>query len=164
MQLASYGKNIDVSEIRRKTRTEWIKVFGTPVGMTDPLSMMWVANSYGLRSRLLSGDLTRLKYFVARRRPVIILVRNGELLWHYVVVVGYDMESFYIADPATGREETIPEINLLSSWAFYTDLSGLEYNSGRGQIVCDILQKAGVQPYTMLVPGRSTIESSSIKE
>nr|WP_299209046.1 C39 family peptidase [Thermocrinis sp.] len=63
------------------------------------------AKKKGFKTELFRGDLEKLRQYISRGLPVIILVDLGALFVsvpHYLVVVGFDGEGFYAH---TGYEE-----------------------------------------------------------
>ena len=76
------------------------------------------AKSLGFKTTLFKGSLEDLKKYLDQNVPVIILVDLG-FLWvskpHYLVVVGYDEENFYVH---TGFEskKRVPYEELYKKW------------------------------------------------
>jgi ABC-type bacteriocin/lantibiotic exporter with double-glycine peptidase domain len=63
------------------------------------------AKKKGFQTELFRGDLEKLRQYISRGLPVIILVDLGVLFVsvpHYLVMVGFDLEGFYAH---TGYEE-----------------------------------------------------------
>lgn len=107
-------------------------------------------------------------------RPIITLLRSGSDMWHWVVVIGYSKDGFWIADPFSGKKEWMNNSNFESSWNFKTDMEGkrvarfCSWCGGTGKkfyLPCDIclgsgvidtyrsaLRTAGIHSYTIVIP------------
>lgn len=185
MVLAKYGIDRTVSEVEVKTKTKWFRYKGRDIGMTAPEYVATALTQLGVPSSLKGGGLDELKHYVGLGRPVIVLVRSGEYLWHYFVVVGYDEQDVVIADPAGGRRYNMRADSFLGAWAFDFDLDGNPMGGkcavcgGTGQWLrlhlgplslceaCDgtgrkpdyirtLLLAAEIRPMTMIVPSINT--------
>ena len=124
MILRRYNNQTSFDNVVSRTKTKWFTYNGVPIGMTSP---DYVANGLtqsGLKSKLQFGKEDSLKYLVSQNKPVIVLLRSGASLWHYVVVIGYDSEHFYIGDPSQGRKLALPKQDFLGSWSFKQDMWG----------------------------------------
>lgn len=71
-----------------------------PDGTLAPGYLWENLRANGYKSSLCIGGVADLKYQVSRGAPVVVLIRVNtyEPYLHYVPVVGYDEEYFYIAD------------------------------------------------------------------
>lgn len=185
MVLNRYGKAVTLDEVKKSTKTEWITYKGEPIGMTSPEYIPVALTHFGLYSKSLRGDVTRLKYFVAKNRPPIVLLRSGSKTWHWVVVIGYTQDTIILADPGSGRRE-MRLIHFQSAWDFQTDMGGRPMSvkctacKGTGRWLdqifgpfshCEccggtghgfdslllLLQAAEVYPRTMVVPKKNLI-------
>ncbi len=181
MVLKNYHKNVDLKQVERESKTEWIKYKDITIGMTSPDYLPRALSKFGVNASLVWGDLDRLKHYVSKSKPVILLLRSGEYTWHYVVAVGYDENNILIADPGAGVKWDISNENLLGAWSFKTDMQGEEQvrkcgfcsgtgkwaNSNIGPLgICEFcngtgmqidyiniaLRSADVYPFTMIVP------------
>lgn len=124
MLLHRYGKNVTLDEVKSQTKTQWFKYNDDPIGMTSPDCIVPAMNHFGVGSRLLRGDLDRLKYFVSKNRPAIVLLRSGQQTWHYVVVIGYTENKIIVADPGPGARKEMSVENFLGAWDFTHDMYG----------------------------------------
>jgi uncharacterized membrane protein YeaQ/YmgE (transglycosylase-associated protein family) len=147
MLLKIYGKDATLKNVSSKMYTEWIK-YDKPIGMTSPDSIPPALAYFGIESRLLSGTLDRLRYFVCKKRPVLVLVRSGETTWHWVMVVGYDEKNIIVADPGRGQRILIKNETFETSWNFTTDFFG----NSTSLYLNSLLRIAEVHPHTMIVP------------
>lgn len=152
MLLKRYGKDYTLDEVKDSTKTQWLTYNDQPIGMTSPEYLPIAMTKMGLPSLMLRGDLKRLKYYISQRRPVIVLLRSGELTWHYVVVIGYTEDVIVVADPGWGQRVEMPVENFLGSWSFKTDMRGNE--CGHESLVF-LLKAAEVRSHTMIVPWNS---------
>ena len=188
MVLQCYGVWVSVDEVKNKTKTQWFKHNGKPIGMTSPEYLPVAMTHFSVKSKMTRGDLNRLKYFVSQNKPVIVLLRSGKQYWHYVVVIGYDKSNVIIADPGWGKRRVLPEEHFLGSWNFTTDMQGNPTASvcpsckgdgrwtdsqwgplsicptcdGSGNIpdvLSGLLKTAEVHPHTMIVPSINTTGS-----
>ncbi len=181
MLLKTYGKDATIDKVKAKTKTQWFKWNGAAIGMTSPEMLVVAMNHFGVKSKMKKGNLDQLKYYVSQNRPPVVLVRSGRLLWHYVIVIGYNEKQIIIADPASGKREVMPVEHFIGCWSFRTDMDGkdmtvkcktckgtghwMEYDLGplsRCE-VCDgtgkspdlivfLLRVGEVYPNTMIVP------------
>lgn len=64
-----------------------------------------LARRYGFHARLRTGNITALKNTIAKGIPVIVMVRTKlkASVFHYIPVVGYDEEYFYVMESIAGR-------------------------------------------------------------
>lgn len=71
-----------------------------PDGTLAPGYLWENLRTMGYRSQLLFGSVSDLKYHVSRGVPVVALIRvnTAQPYLHYVAVVGYDKDTFYLAD------------------------------------------------------------------
>jgi hypothetical protein len=180
MLLKKYGKDVTLDDVKSQTKTEWIQYGDEPIGMTSPEYIPVALGHFGLSSKNLRGDLNRLKYFVSKKRPVIVLLRSGKQTWHYVVVIGYTEDTIITADPGPGKRKEIKNEYFLGAWSFTHDMYGrntqddcsicggtgrwlsnfgpfdhCEICSGTGKSVdylVELLRLAEVYPRTMIVP------------
>lgn len=124
MVLRRYGKNVTLDEVRKHTKTDWITIKGQKVGLTSPDFIVIAMKEFGVPVTLKSNcNLGDIRYFVSNNRPPIIIVRTAKYLSHYVVVIGYNKNSFILADPCGERWEIKNEV-LNSCWGFMTDTNG----------------------------------------
>lgn len=142
MVLRHYAINADIDQVKKLAKTEWVQ--GREIGMTSPDCLQIALHQLGLGCELRRGSLSELKHYVAQEKPVIVLLRSGEETWHYVVVIGYDEDYIYTADPASGRREKMRQADFMASWRFRATMRG----KATGYIcpVCGGDGKVGVLP------------------
>jgi ABC-type bacteriocin/lantibiotic exporter with double-glycine peptidase domain len=129
MLLNYYNISATIEEVQKKTKTHWLTYHDKSIGMTAPDYIPKALDEFGLHARLKEGTLDQVKQYVSQNRPVIVLVRSGLKMWHYVVVIGYNNETIYIADPGSGQEEEMPVANFIGSWSFATDMTGEKFGT-----------------------------------
>lgn len=181
MVLRRYGKDVTLDQVKAESKTQWFSYHGKPIGMTSPDYVARSMTKLGVPSRMRPGTMGKLKHYVSKNRPVIVLVRSSNLTWHYVAVIGYDEHKIVVADPSRGARREMPLQDFESCWKFTTDMDGVPVASpcstcaGSGKIfrldfgpvfVCDVcagtgrqpdyvgalLRTADVYPNTMVVP------------
>jgi ABC-type bacteriocin/lantibiotic exporter with double-glycine peptidase domain len=148
MVLNRYGKDVTLDEVKAKTKTQWLKYKGKSIGMTSPEYIAVALRHFGVSAKQRRGYVRRLKHYVGRNHPCVVLLRSGEYTWHYVVVIGYDEERIYVADPGSGRREMKIE-HFEGAWKFETNMRGEPLESGW---LNTVLRVAEVYPYTMTIP------------
>jgi predicted double-glycine peptidase len=124
MLLKTYGKDVTLKDVKGKTKTQWFKWKGEPVGMTSPDMIASALTKLGVKSRMKRGNLNQIKYYVSQNRPPIVLLRSGNVYWHYVVVIGYDKNNIIVADPGSGKREVMKVEHFVGAWTFRTDMDG----------------------------------------
>ncbi|CAE7860245.1 PYRB [Symbiodinium microadriaticum] len=164
MVLKRYGKDVKLSDVKSKTKTEWFKYGRQPIGMTSPDMIPVAMKNLGVPAKMRRGTIKELKYFVSTNRPVIVLVRSGKTTWHYIVVVGYTKKDFTVADPGDGKISKMKLEHLKGSWEFTTDMSGNStiprcgFCKGSGEVAdmnagpltkCPMCEGKGVSPDIM---------------
>lgn len=149
MVLQRYGKSVTITEVKEKTKTQWLEHEGKSIGMTSPEYMSIALSHFGVSARKRRGYVNRLKHYVSQDRPCIALLRSGEYTWHYVVVVGYDEKYIHVADPGSGRREKMKLQHFEASWKFEANMHGQLLGS---DWLNSVLRAAEVYPYTMIVP------------
>lgn len=84
------------------------------------LDLLIFARKRGFEVWANEGSADAIRRAVARDRPVICMVRRGNVLArrnHYVVVTGYDTERrLWFLDSGNGREETFTEADFEQEW------------------------------------------------
>ncbi len=77
------------------------------------------ARQHGFTAIAYEGDLTQLRDYVAKGRPLIVAWKLGRDRYHDVVVVGFDDEggAVMVNDPAEGAERRIPLRTFEKRWA-----------------------------------------------
>lgn len=121
MVLNNYGKNVQINDVKRISKTVWFQYNKSDVGMTTPDYLVLALNHFGVKSKMTQGNIHLLKYQVSHNKPCIVLVRSSHQTWHYFVVIGYDPEYFYIADPGDGNIEKMPKDVFLKCWNWTHD-------------------------------------------
>jgi ABC-type bacteriocin/lantibiotic exporter with double-glycine peptidase domain len=124
MLLRHYGKDVNVDEVKAITKTVWAKRPEGDIGMTLPSLVRDAVAHYGLKAQLGYGGIDLLKHRVAMGSPSIVLVRSGEYAWHYVVVVGYDEESIFFANPTLGEVRGLSSDEFSRAWSWSGDMEG----------------------------------------
>jgi hypothetical protein len=181
MVLRKYGIDTTIDAVKKETLTEWFSYDGNHFGMTSPDYIPIALKNFGVPSKLIFGDLAKLKHYVSQNKPIIVLVRSGKNIWHYIVVIGYDRESLTIADPGFGLVYKVPEKMFLESWAFNSTINGKQvvedctvckgsghwtkYNLGplsyceicngtgkQTDFMGNLVRNAEVYPFTMFIP------------
>lgn len=186
MILKRYGINVNLDEVQDNTKTEWFVYNEQPIGMTSPDYISRTLSQYGVSSKMRTGSLNLLKHHVSKNKPVIVLLRNGEKNWHYVVVIGFNELKVTIADPIGGRKRDMITEDFVGAWEFKTDMYGdsvalkcpickgsgrwiekfgplgiCEICSGSGRqpdYVGVLLRAADIYPFTMIVPEIGALE------
>lgn len=180
MLLKYYGKDIKIEDIKRVAKTTWFKHDGIEIGMTTPEYIKVALDAYEVKSEIKQGNMTDIKAFLLENRPPIVLLRSGQDIWHYVVVIGFKPNTIIFADPGSGQIETMAEDIFKKSWAFRSDMSGHstdsecpvckgtgKYSNWNGPLAnCDVcggsgklldkyytlIRLADVSQYTLIVP------------
>lgn len=93
-----------------------------------------------------------LKNYIAQNRPPLVLVRSSELMWHYVVAVGYGEDFISIADPASGEIWDMPMDDFMGAWAFTQNMHG---DKMENELIVKALESGDVYNFTMIVPRES---------
>lgn len=184
MVLRRYGKNLNLDEVEKRTKTQWFSYQGKPIGTTSPDYISIALNHFGIKAHMKHLNLDGLKHYVSQRKPVIVLLRSSVTTWHYVAVIGFDKDTLIIADPGSGSRGVISNNNFMGAWQFTTDMGGnptslpckvcngsgkwlsmnlgplsiCEWCDGTGQridYVADLLVVADVNPMTAIVPSES---------
>lgn len=77
------------------------------------------ARQHGFTAIAYEGDLTQLRDYVAKGRPLIVAWKLGRDRYHDVVVVGFDDEggAVLVNDPAEGAERSVPLRTFEKRWA-----------------------------------------------
>lgn len=94
----------------------------------------------------------RLRSYVNRDRPPIILLRLGEKAYHWVVVVGYNSAAneYLLADPAHPRYKWVSRAWLAPRWRLSYQGSGNAEGAFFDYVGTAVSAKA--DPYTVVVP------------
>jgi ABC-type bacteriocin/lantibiotic exporter with double-glycine peptidase domain len=124
MVLNCYGKPTSVDVIRKVTRTDWFRYHGEELGMTIPGCVVLGLQKLGFYAKKRIGTLDDIKFCVSNNQPPIVLLRSGEKMWHYVVVIGYYDNKIIIADPGEGEQIVMSDKTFSSAWDFTTDMDG----------------------------------------
>ena len=124
MLLRYYGKDVEIDKIKKITRTVWFNKGGKDFGMTAPELVRRSLQHYGLNSFVKYGNLHDLERIICKNNPCIVLLRSGEWNWHYVVVVGYDSEFIFFANPTNGEIVGLSRSEFYRSWEWSGDMRG----------------------------------------
>jgi ABC-type bacteriocin/lantibiotic exporter with double-glycine peptidase domain len=180
MVLNRYGFDVELNQVKEKTKTEWLVYKEQSIGMTSPDYISRTLGEFGVKSRMKSGSMKLLKHYVSENKPVIVLLRSSGTTWHYVVVIGYNEFMVTVADPSLGRKREMLNKDFIGAWSFSTDMNGKSVfakcrscqGTGRwienfGPLgICEIcsgtgnqpdygsvlLRTADIYPFTMIVP------------
>lgn len=126
MLLRHQGIDVTVDEVKVWTRTVWLRRDEGDVGLTVPAYIKDALEHYGLPAKMGHGSMDNLRHWVAMGRPCITLVRSSEYTWHYVVVVGYDEQSVFYANPSLGETRGLSLREFAAAWDWTGDLDGRE--------------------------------------
>jgi ABC-type bacteriocin/lantibiotic exporter with double-glycine peptidase domain len=146
MFLNHYGKEISVNEMKLYTRTVWYEYNETSIGMTLPGNLSEAITKFGIKTKIEYGNLHYLKSQVSQNKPCIVLVRSSETTWHYFVVIGYNSQHLFVAEPSFGGIRYLSTEQFLDCWGWKTDIDGAKCDSKLSQF----LQFIDVLPYTMI--------------
>lgn len=124
MVLRYYGKKSDIESIKKITKTVWYSVSGRDFGMTSPQLISVALKKNNLNAVVRQGSIKKLKFLLADDVPVIVLVRSGEWNWHYIVVIGYDKDMIFYANPSNSEVEGLSVQEFSSAWSWNSDLRG----------------------------------------
>lgn len=152
MVLNFYGQKASIEEVKNIAHTHWFFLKGKSVGMTAPDLLAKSGAYFGVNFNVEFGTADSLKQTISRNIPVILLVRSGEKIWHYIVITGYGPDYFLVNDPGCGWNLKVSEQVIMDSWAFDADLSGdriMGYDFYR-----KIVELGDVYNNIMLVPER----------
>lgn len=152
MLLMKYNKAVSLDDVKKETKTEILRWEGQPIGGTTPEYIEVALVHFGVEADLKGATLDRLKYYVSQDRPCIVLVRSGELTWHYVVVVGYDEKNLEIADPAGGQRYKITTQQFMGAWRFETDMDGNEMTGEMADLLLFLMRTSEARSQTLIVP------------
>lgn len=123
MILRYLGHDVEIEEVKKKSKTTWYSSGDTKIGMTAPDVLARAIRSYKVPAMLKTGNLDEIKCRIDENRPVIVLLRSGQTTWHYVVVIKYTEENITVADPA-GYTHSMDEQVFLDAWKFTKDMDG----------------------------------------
>ncbi len=167
MLLNYYEIDVTVEEVGEKCRTRCFVWNGENIGMTSPHYLAWSLDHFGIPAKVVRGRLSSLKKFISEERYPIVLVRSGDVLWHYMVAIGYNETHIAFADPANGCKIEVEVDKFLSAWRFATDIRGNSFGikcplCKKGCIFCygsidpiqEMLTIAEVYSNTMIVPDK----------
>lgn len=88
--LSYYGSQVSQEEIGKV-------VFDSRLKGSLITDLKKYAESLGFNAEFSSGDISKIRYFIDQKKPVIALIDMGFFMFsrpHYVVVYGYDNEGF----------------------------------------------------------------------
>ena len=124
MILRFYGKNVEVNEIKKITKTVWYSKGDKDFGMTAPELIRICLKKYNLNAKIKTGNIKKLKCVVGSGKPCIVLIRSGEWNWHYVIVIGYDKEMIYYANPTDAEIDALSVDEFDRAWNWTSDIRG----------------------------------------
>lgn len=158
MVLSHYG--FDVAELDGDVMSS-LSYRGKLLGLSMPSGVCRGLSRNGVPSFVTRANLGYLKRQVSSGKPVIVLVRSGTDLWHYVVVIGYTPGSICYADPYDGEVGWMENRHFEGSWRFRSDMDGMVVGDicplcgGSGRfafMMCDLCLGSGnIDPYKMAV-------------
>ena len=79
---------------------------------------------YNLNAKIKTGNIKKLKCVVGSGKPCIVLIRSGEWNWHYVIVIGYDKEMIYYANPTDAEIDALSVDEFDRAWNWTSDIRG----------------------------------------
>jgi hypothetical protein len=123
MVLKRYGYDVDMKEIRKVAKTDFYVKGEVQIGGTAPEYEQVALRDLGVPCQLKSSNIEELKHEVSQNKPVIVCVRSGKRLWHWIVVIGYTKDKIITADPCGERIE-LPTTQFDNAWSFVSDLDG----------------------------------------
>ncbi len=98
---------------------------GIKIGVTREFSLPCAE-----RRKCSADDLRRA---INQGQPPIVLVRSGDKLLHWLIVVGYSDAGFTVLDPGDGKEHAVKEAHLVKSWNLDGDYeNGGDYSGTPG--------------------------------
>ena len=151
MLLRYYGNDeVDVDELTISSKTHWFDYNKLPIGMTSPYDLLTALNTSGLPCEMSYGSMSTLREHIGEDRPVIVLLRSDEYLWHYVVATGYNKDHIIVA--TDGYYKHMKNEHFRGSWEFSADMDG---NRCSDKIFPGLLGLADVYPFMMIVPKES---------
>lgn len=148
MVLSAYQKQIPLPTVICHTHTVWFAYQKERMGMTIPQRIVATLKEYGIQSSMTQGNIHFLKAKIGQDKPCIVLLRAGEFRWHYVVVIGYDQEYIYYADPGDEQIQMLDTKAFMKCWNWETDTSGEECFS----YPITILKLLDICPRTIIFP------------
>lgn len=149
MVLSTYNRAVTVEEIKLKTKTVWLQFSQYNIGMTSPDYILVAFHYYRVPVRLQQGNISALKFQIYQNRPCIVLVRSGEFSWHYLVVIGYDLEHIIVANPSDGEIHYFSNEIFLNCWNWTGTTRGNKAMSGYPVTLLNMLE---IYPNTMIFP------------
>jgi predicted double-glycine peptidase len=152
MVLLKYGKKVDLDSVKRQTKTEFFQWNGNPIGGTTPEYIEEALKHFGVDADMKGASLDQLKYYISQDRPCIVLVRSGDTLWHYVVVVGYDKDRIEVADPAGGQRYKMKTSQFMGAWQFKTDMEGNPTTGPLADALLFLVRSGEAKTQTLIVP------------
>lgn len=158
MVLTAYQKPLPLQMVICHTHTVWFNWNG-PYGMTMPQRIAGTLKRNGVPAQMGRGNLEFLKSKVSQDKPCVVLLRSGELRWHYVVVIGYDLEYIFFADPGEERIQMLTVEHFMDSWNWEKDTNG-EICSLYFPIT--ILKMLDVYPRTIIFPTNGIFHEQNI--
>tara|TARA_Y100000034_G_scaffold134066_1_gene201493 strand:- start:1963 stop:2691 length:729 start_codon:yes stop_codon:yes gene_type:complete len=126
MLLQYYGKSTTIQDIKVVAKNTWFK-YGEndeEFGMTIPENLLKAVNHFLVKSKMRVATMRDVIKYINEKRPPLVLVRSGQLTWHWVVVIGYDPEHITVADPGWGRARKMTRAEFEGAWAFTHDMRG----------------------------------------
>lgn len=123
MVLTAYKKIIPLPTVIGHTHTVWFE-WNEPCGMTTPQRVAGTLKRNGVPAQMGRGNLAVLKSKVSQDKPCIVLLRSGELQWHYVVVIGYDTQYIFFADPGYQQVQMVATEDFMQCWNWEKDTGG----------------------------------------
>lgn len=173
MVLRYYGMDVNWDDLEKFVLFS-AQYRGDRVGFSTPNGVASGLRKNNLRCRVTRGSISYLKRQVSGGKPVIVLLRSGTEMWHWVVVIGYNSENICFADPFSGTKEWVLTKHFESSWSFKSDMEGNSVgsvcpwchgNKTKFFFPCDVcfgygyldpykdgLRSAGIYSYTLVIP------------
>jgi hypothetical protein len=124
MVLKYYGKDISLKEVRKVAKTDVYIKGDIEIGGTAPEYEKIALDYFGVPCKFKSMKLNELKWHVSENRPVLVVVRSGENMWHWIVATGYTAETVIFSDPADGKRWEYSNERFNNCWSFKADMEG----------------------------------------
>ena len=157
MVLHYYGIEASLEDVWREGRIHTVEWGTYPVEVRDALQGLGVPAAWLTGGQYNPDRFESLRSKIRESRPAILLLRFGDLAFHWVVCVGYESAAngyrYLTADP-NGRFRWYTESDLDAAWSLRrNNVKGI---GGTFKVrVIDAFISAEADPYTMIVPKKA---------